>query len=116
MGDEPEPDGRRGHRVDDDGVIVGQGFHEQAGGAHAEAHALEMAGARARGATLVLHARAVLPHRAHRRAPRLVEAGIARVVAAIGDPNPLVDGRGFAYLRAKASTWKSACREEAAAR
>ena len=75
-----------------DGVVVGQGFHERAGEPHAEVHALDEAGARARGAHAVLHARAVLPlgpHRA-RASTRIVEAGIARVVAAVEDPNPLV--------------------------
>ncbi len=86
--------------VSPDGVIVGQGFHEQAGAPHAEAHALAAAGARARGATLYC----TLEPCSHqgRTGPcvtRIVEAGVARVVAAVEDPNPLVQGRGFAYLR-----------------
>jgi diaminohydroxyphosphoribosylaminopyrimidine deaminase / 5-amino-6-(5-phosphoribosylamino)uracil reductase len=83
-----------------DGVVVGQGYHERAGEAHAEVHALNMAGARARGATLYC----TLEPCSHigRTGPcavRVAEAGIARVVAAIEDPNPLVCGRGFTYLR-----------------
>jgi diaminohydroxyphosphoribosylaminopyrimidine deaminase/5-amino-6-(5-phosphoribosylamino)uracil reductase len=83
-----------------DGVVVGQGFHERAGGPHAEVHALDMAGARADGATLFC----TLEPCAHvgRTGPcaqRIVDAGIRRVVAAIEDPNPLVSGRGFAFLR-----------------
>ncbi|MBI3400022.1 MAG: bifunctional diaminohydroxyphosphoribosylaminopyrimidine deaminase/5-amino-6-(5-phosphoribosylamino)uracil reductase RibD [Acidobacteria bacterium] len=87
--------------VSPDGVIVGQGFHEQAGAPHAEAHALVAAGARARGATLYC----TLEPCCHqgRTGPcvtRIVESGIARVVASVEDPNPVVQGRGFAYLRA----------------
>jgi len=84
-----------------DDVVVGQGFHERVGEAHAEVRALEMAGPRARGATLYC----TLEPCSHvgRTGPcvvRIVEAGIARVVAAVEDPNPLVSGQGFAYLRA----------------
>jgi len=86
--------------VSPDGVIVGQGYHEQAGAPHAEAHALAAAGARARGASLYC----TLEPCCHqgRTGPcvtRIVEAGIARVVASVEDPNPVVQGRGFAYLR-----------------
>ena len=98
---QPEPAGRRGRSSSADGVVVGQGAHERAGEPHAEVHALDD-GRRARARRdAVLHARAVLPRRAHRAVRRrIVDAGIARVVAAVEDPNPLVSGRGFAYLRA----------------
>src|SRR5471032_893352 len=87
--------------VSPDGVIVGQGFHERAGEAHAEVRALAEAGERARGATLYC----TLEPCCHlgRTGPcvhRIVAAGVARVVAAVEDPNPLVSGRGFAFLRA----------------
>ena len=87
--------------VSGDGIVVGQGFHERAGGPHAEVHALEEAGGRARGATLYC----TLEPCCHigRTGPcvaRIVDAGIARVVAAVEDPHPLVHGQGFAYLRA----------------
>jgi diaminohydroxyphosphoribosylaminopyrimidine deaminase/5-amino-6-(5-phosphoribosylamino)uracil reductase len=86
--------------VSSDGVIVGQGHHERAGEPHAEVNALTEAGARAKGATLYC----TLEPCCHqgRTGPcvvRIAQAGIARVVAAIEDPNPLVSGRGFAYLR-----------------
>lgn len=87
--------------VSADGVVVGQGRHERAGEPHAEVHALGEAGSRARGATMYV----TLEPCCHtgRTGPctrRLLEAGIARVVAAMPDPNPLVSGRGFEELRA----------------
>jgi len=91
--------------VSPDDVVVGRGATAPAGGPHAEVRALEMAGVRARGATLYC----TLEPCSHvgRTGPcvvRLVEAGIARVVAAVEDPNPLVSGQGFAYLRAHGIT------------
>jgi diaminohydroxyphosphoribosylaminopyrimidine deaminase / 5-amino-6-(5-phosphoribosylamino)uracil reductase len=91
--------------VSEDGVVVGQGFHERAGGPHAEIHALAAAGERARGATLY----STLEPCCHqgRTGPcvsRIVDAGIRRVVAAVEDPNPAVQGRGFAFLRAHGVT------------
>jgi diaminohydroxyphosphoribosylaminopyrimidine deaminase/5-amino-6-(5-phosphoribosylamino)uracil reductase len=87
--------------VSPDGVVVGQGAHERAGEPHAEVHALIAAGSRAQGATLYC----TLEPCCHigRTGPcvaRIIEAGITRVVAAVEDPNPLVQGQGFAYLRA----------------
>jgi len=91
--------------VSADGVVVGQGFHQRAGGPHAEVHALAEAGARARGATLYC----TLEPCCHqgRTGPcvsLIVDAGVARVVAAVEDPNPAVRGRGFAFLRARGVT------------
>jgi diaminohydroxyphosphoribosylaminopyrimidine deaminase/5-amino-6-(5-phosphoribosylamino)uracil reductase len=87
--------------VSSDGVVVGQGFHERAGEPHAEVEALEEAGDRARGATLYCTLEPCCHYgRTGPCAARIVEAGITRVVAAIEDPNPLVRGQGFAYLRA----------------
>lgn len=86
--------------VSPDGVIVGQGFHERAGQPHAEVRALVMAGERGRGATMYCTLEPCCHQgRTGPCAPRIVDAGIARVVAATIDPNPLVDGRGFSYLR-----------------
>src|SRR5712691_5038126 len=87
--------------VSSDGVIVGQGYHRRVGEAHAETIALDEAGERARGATLYC----TLEPCSHRGrtgpcAERIVSAGISRVVAAIQDPNPLVNGKGFEHLRA----------------
>ena len=87
--------------VSPDGLIVGQGHHERAGEPHAEIHALEMAGDRARGATLYCTLEPCCHQgRTGPCAARIVDAGIARVVAATEDPNPLVRGRGFDFLRA----------------
>lgn len=83
-----------------DGVVVGQGYHERAGDPHAEIVALTEAGARASGSTLYCTLEPCAHHgRTGPCAARIVDAGIARVVASIVDPNPLVNGRGFAYLR-----------------
>jgi len=87
--------------VVDSGAIVGRGFHHAAGEPHAEVLALAEAGAAARGATLYVS----LEPCAHQGrtgpcAQAIIRAGVRRVVAAVGDPNPLVDGRGLTALRA----------------
>ena len=101
--------------VSPDGVVVGQGFHERIGEAHAEVRALEEAGGRAKGATLYC---TLEPCSHQGRTPpcatRVVEAGITRVVAATGDPNPLVDGQGFAFLRARGVSVVTGVGEDAA--
>ena len=103
--------------VSPDGVIVGQGFHERAGKPHAEVQALGEAGARARGATLYCTLEPCCHQgRTGPCAPRIVEAGIARVVAATIDPNPVVDGRGFSYLRAQGVDVEVGLRQSAAVR
>lgn len=86
--------------VDDEGVVVGRGAHEFAGGPHAEIHALANAGSRARGATLYCTLEPCChTGRTGPCAPRVVEAGIRRAVIAVQDPNPVVSGGGIAYLR-----------------
>jgi len=86
--------------VDDEGVVVGRGAHEFAGGPHAEVHALNDAGSRARGATLYCTLEPCsYTGRTGPCAPRVVAAGIRRAVIAMTDPNPLVSGRGIAHLR-----------------
>jgi diaminohydroxyphosphoribosylaminopyrimidine deaminase/5-amino-6-(5-phosphoribosylamino)uracil reductase len=84
-----------------DGQVVGRGFHAEAGGPHAEVRALREAGDRARGATAYV----TLEPCDHtgRTGPctqALLAAGVRRVVAAMLDPDPQVNGRGVARLRA----------------
>jgi len=82
--------------------VVGRGWSQPGGRPHAEAMALAQAGSAARGAIAYV----TLEPCAH-DSPRgptcsslLIEAGVAGVVAAIGDPDPRTDGRGFAALKA----------------
>jgi diaminohydroxyphosphoribosylaminopyrimidine deaminase/5-amino-6-(5-phosphoribosylamino)uracil reductase len=82
-------------------TVVGRGFHTYAGLQHAEVIALAQAAGEARGATLYLN---LEPCSHHGRTPpctdALIAAGVARVVAPLADPNPLVAGQGFGKLRA----------------
>ena len=81
------------------GNIVGEGWHKMAGGHHAEVHALNMAGDDARGADVYVtlepccHTGKTPPC-----SDALIKAGVRRVVAAMGDPNPQVNGGGLAAL------------------
>jgi len=82
------------------GRVIAEGYHDHAGGPHAEIVALRRAGVRARGATLYVtlepcrHVGATGPC-----TEAILAAGITRVVACRRDPNPLAKGRGFARLR-----------------
>ena len=99
--DTTTPNPRVGCVVVRDGEMVGEGWHVRAGEPHAEVIALAHAGARARGATVYL---TLEPCSHHGRTPpctdALIEARVARVIAAMEDPNPLVNGEGLARLRA----------------
>jgi diaminohydroxyphosphoribosylaminopyrimidine deaminase / 5-amino-6-(5-phosphoribosylamino)uracil reductase len=97
--------------------VVGEGFHTYDGVRHAEIVALEAAGGSARGATLYIN----LEPCCHtgRTGPcteALIAAGVARVVAAMSDPNPAVAGRGFKQLRAAGIEVSTGLREAEARR
>lgn len=81
--------------------IVGVGYHQRAGGPHAEVIALRQAGVHAAGGTLyvTLEPCCHLDKRTPPCAPLLIRAGLKRVVAATLDPNPKVCGRSMASLR-----------------
>ena len=94
------PNPRVGALVCRDQQIIAEGWHQRAGEDHAEIHALKAAGERARGATLYV---TLEPCSHHGRTPpcagAIINAGIARVVIAMQDPNPQVAGAGIEALR-----------------
>jgi diaminohydroxyphosphoribosylaminopyrimidine deaminase / 5-amino-6-(5-phosphoribosylamino)uracil reductase len=87
--------------VDHQGAIAGEGWHQRPGTPHAEAHALDAAGERARnGTAYVTLEPCAFQGRTPPCADALIAAGVRRVVVALEDPDTRVAGRGFARLRA----------------
>ena len=84
------------------GQVVGKGYHKKAGTPHAEIHALEDAGSKAKSATLYV---TLEPCNHRGRTPpcteAIVQSGVSRVVVGCGDPNPRVSGGGTEYLRSQ---------------
>jgi diaminohydroxyphosphoribosylaminopyrimidine deaminase/5-amino-6-(5-phosphoribosylamino)uracil reductase len=109
------PNPRVGCVIVKDGKIIGEGWHERAGGPHAEVHALRQAGEAARGADVYV---TLEPCSHHGRTPpcalALVGAGVRRVVAAMRDPNPRVAGGGFALLESHGIETRSGLMEREA--
>lgn len=96
------PNPNVGAVITKDGRVVGRGWTQPGGRPHAEAMALGEAGGKSRGATcfVTLEPCAHLSLRGPACADLLIAAGVARVVIALGDPDPRTDGAGIARLRA----------------
>ena len=103
-----DPNPRVGCVIVKNNEIVGEGWHERAGGPHAEINALQHAGERASGATVYV---TLEPCSHFGKTPpcadALINAKVARVVAAMSDPNPLVAGNGFEKLAQAGITTQS---------
>lgn len=110
-----KPNPRVGCVIVNNGVVVGKGFHEKAGYAHAEINALEQAGSQARGATLYV---TLEPCCHFGKTPPCVDAiiaaGVKHVVAAMCDPNPQVAGNGIKKLNEAGITTQVGVLEEQA--
>ena len=99
------------------GIVVGSGYHEAVGKAHAEVNAINEAGDLAKGATLYV---TLEPCNHQGRTPpcteKIRDAGISRVVVAMKDPNPDVKGGGIDYLKKQGVDISSGLYEDRATR
>src|SRR5436189_3688189 len=107
-----DPNPRVGCVIANNDAVAGEGWHVRAGEPHAEVIALKAAGERARGADVYV---TLEPCSHFGRTPpcvdALIAAGVRRVTAAMRDPNPRVDGKGFARLQAAGIECRSALME-----
>lgn len=110
-----DPNPRVGCVIVKGGDIVGEGWHQRAGEPHAEILALSKAGDKAAGSTLYV---TLEPCSHYGKTPpcaeALVSAGVARVVAAMQDPNPAVAGSGFQHLQQQGIDVETGLLEQAA--
>ena len=111
-----EPNPMVGCVVVREGAVIGEGWHQRYGGPHAEIHALQQAGADAKGAEMYV---TLEPCSHQGKTPpctdAILQANIAHVVAAVRDPNPQVSGQGLQRLReAGLTVHEGCCRAEAA--
>ncbi|MFD3556056.1 bifunctional diaminohydroxyphosphoribosylaminopyrimidine deaminase/5-amino-6-(5-phosphoribosylamino)uracil reductase RibD [Streptomyces goshikiensis] len=100
--------------TDASGVVVGEGWHQRAGGPHAEVHALRAAGTAARGGTAYVTLEPC--NHTGRTGPcaqALIEAGVTRVVYAVSDPNPQASGGGATLRAAGIATGSGLLEQEA---
>lgn len=87
--------------VDDNLTLIGEGYHRQFGGPHAEVHALNMTGTQAKGATIYVTLEPCCHHgKTGPCSQAIIEAGLKKAVVAMSDPAPHVDGGGIAELKA----------------
>ncbi len=94
------PDPMVGAVIVKNGCVVSKGYHAEQGTPHAEAFAIKKAGDNAKGATLYLNLEPCSHYGYNPPCTQaIIKAGIKRVVASMKDPNPLVNGKGFAQLR-----------------
>lgn len=101
-----EPNPMVGCIIVKDGAIIGRGYHQKYGGPHAEPLALQSCTTSPNGATAYVNLEPCchLAKQTPPCVPRLIEAGIARVVVGCADPNPAVNGQGLEQLRAAGIT------------
>jgi diaminohydroxyphosphoribosylaminopyrimidine deaminase/5-amino-6-(5-phosphoribosylamino)uracil reductase len=93
------PNPRVGCILTKDNIVIAEGWHQQAGGPHAEVHALQQAGEQARGCTAYVTLEPCSHHgKTGPCCDALIKAGVARVVYGMQDPNPQVAGTGLQRL------------------
>jgi diaminohydroxyphosphoribosylaminopyrimidine deaminase/5-amino-6-(5-phosphoribosylamino)uracil reductase len=114
---EVEPNPMVGALLVRDGRVIAEGWHRRFGGPHAEVNALDRAGTRSKGATLYVSLEPC-PHfgKTPPCTDRIVDAGVREIVAAVRDPNPIVNGKGLQVLRRHGVKVRTGALEEDAVR